>query len=242
MAMWIGPEVWGSQGPRGPSPAETNFYDFPKVRHSEPPPPSSQIKILNAVGPRVAVLALQMLPPSGSEPKRERKYFLGIPGLSDTSISPQRMMGERGTHGWNANLPALFCCPHLLLVGLWWRASFRGRSGHQALLGRKQVITSFCFSFSEPPLFRPVRSYKRQWPILGSVLVSHTSGTSRSGGRDETMCSAFPGPQKPRNWSESPRGSVNPVGSTTCLVPQQWCGWSKHSLEEAFEITASGSS
>ncbi len=42
------------------------------------------------------MLALQRLIPPSSDLRGEIKYFFGFTGLNDTSISPQRMMGEMG--------------------------------------------------------------------------------------------------------------------------------------------------
>ena len=114
MVMWIKSGVWGSEGPQGPSTPETNFYNFPKIRHSEPLPTSSQIKILYTVGPRVA---LQTITSQSSNPKEKYKILSRLYWFEWYSVSPIGWWGERGHIAWLPNLQLLFCFPsHLLIV------------------------------------------------------------------------------------------------------------------------------
>lgn len=100
MALWIGSGVWGSEGPQGPRTDKTNFYYFPKIRHSEPLQTSSRIKLLITVGPRVVVFTLQMIILLSSNPREKSQFclFVCFTGLNHTSICPNlEEWGDRGT-------------------------------------------------------------------------------------------------------------------------------------------------
>lgn len=219
MVAGIGWGVWGSQGPQGPGTAATNFYNFPKIRHSKSLPTSSQIKILKTVGPWVVFTYTPSDNTTKLKSKGKNKTFLVSLVWWILPLSPLDGGGTEGTllHFLISHL--LFSVFFLIYSQSAYckeRLPFRGRSGHRALSELGKSLKRFAFLFflltACEPEKQQVRIYHDKDSPGGCLSITHQKDL-RKGRPWWNYVQVFQVPGSPGSGWRAPGARGSPRGT-----------------------------